>query len=32
MPVERKKNSLSDDELNRLSVLLKVPVEDIKKK
>lgn len=27
MPVERKKNTLSDDELSRLSQLLKVPVE-----
>lgn len=32
MPVERKGNTLSDDELTRLAALLKVPAEDIKKK
>lgn len=32
MPVERKGNSLPDDELARLSQLLKMPPEDIKKK
>lgn len=32
MPVERKGNSLPDDELSRLSQLLKMPPEDIKKK
>lgn len=32
MPVERKGNSLPDDELSRLSALLKIPAEDIKKK
>ena len=32
MPVERKKNTLSDEELDRLAALLKVKPEDIKKK
>lgn len=31
MPVERKKNTLSDEELDRLAALLKVKPEDIKK-
>ena len=32
MPVDRKGNTLSDDELQKLSVLLKMPVADLKKK
>ena len=32
MPVDRKGNTLSDEALNRLSALLKVPTADIKKK
>lgn len=32
MPVDRKGNSLGDDELGRLAALLKVPTSDLKKK
>jgi len=32
MPVDRKKNSLDDDELTRLSAMLNKPKEDLKKK